>query len=220
MRLSKAIFAVSQLALALILLSGGCTYDGAWVENEGPLVQAPSEMAMPVELFEQNLGTTSYTALVHVTRGRVLGKVAWPFNRLGPLYRNHLYEADVLETFKGAAHDRVVYSVMAEAGTALNLPNYPVVVSLCGAGGNSYYVPDNGYVSAASHRLVEAGRRYREGSRAAREGRTGSESRVGLDGRVGSESRVGSDGRVGSESRGGSDGRVGSDGRAVEDVCQ
>ena len=108
-------------------------------------------MVMPKSLLLDNIRTTDYTAIVHIVRAAIIDK--------GKLrnYVRHLYEAEVIETIKGGKHKYITFTLMAESGIALNLPTYPIVVSLC-SGHSRYYVPDNGYVSGAPKTLIEAAR--------------------------------------------------------------
>ncbi len=118
---------------------------GEWVENTAPETDADDASAMPPELLEDNFQTTQYTALVRITAARVED----PHPESG--YVNHVYRARVMETFRGDSLDIIEYRAMADRGAALFLPAYPVIVSLCGASPEKgFYVPDNGYVTAAA----------------------------------------------------------------------
>ncbi|MEA3372842.1 MAG: hypothetical protein U9Q62_04050, partial [Campylobacterota bacterium] len=132
--------------------SSCCTNQSAWVHNAGQTTKVPDNMVMPESLLIDNIRTTDYTAVVHITKGKIIDR--------GVLrnYERHLYEAEVVETIKGEKHANITFSVMAESGIALNLPTYPIIVSLC-SGHGRYYVPDNGYVSGAPKALIEAARK-------------------------------------------------------------
>ena len=156
------LFYLYYLTFTLSLL--GCTSDSAWMINEKQMTEAPQEMAMPVEFFKENIETTNYTALVYLKRAKVLNRPIWPFNYLSD-YLNHMYEAEVIETFNGAEHKEISYSVMAEADIKPYLPNYPIILSLCGSIETGYYIPDNGYESAASDLLINFGRAFKKGKK-------------------------------------------------------
>jgi len=142
----------------------GCASDGDWIINEKQMTEASQEIPMPVEFFKTNIETTNFTALVYLKKARVLKKPTWPLNYLSD-YLNHMYEAEVIEIFNGAEHKKISYSVMAEAGNEPYLPNYPIILSLCGSKETGYYIPDNGYVSAASDLLINFGRAFKRGKK-------------------------------------------------------
>ncbi len=158
----KSLIFLYYLFLMLILV--GCTYDGDWIINEKQMTEASQEMAMPIEYFKENIETTNYSALVYLKKARVLRKPVWPFNNLSD-YLNHMYEAEVIETFNGVEHKEIMYSVMADADIEPYLPNYPIIISLCGSNETDYYVPDNGYISAASDLLINFGRDFIRGKK-------------------------------------------------------
>ncbi len=116
---------------------------------------------MPVELFMQNIASTDYTALVYVKRGKVLNQPVWPLNYFTD-YLDHLYEADVIETFNGPDYKKITYSVMAEANLKPHMDSYSRVISLCGSFEKGYYVPGSGYKSTASEELISAGRDFKK----------------------------------------------------------
>lgn len=151
-------FCICVLTLMLSVL--GCSSDSDWIINKKLMGKAPSEMSMPVGLFNENIETTDYTALVYVKRAKVLNKPMWPLIYFSD-YLNHLYEAEVIETFNGPEYKKILYSVMAEADIEPHLDGYPIVVSLCGSLEKGYYVPDNGYKSAASEALINSGRAFK-----------------------------------------------------------
>ncbi len=150
-------FCLYCLALTSLL---GCAFDGDWIINEKEKAGVPSKEAMPVMHFKKNIEATNYTALVYIKRAKVLKKPIWPLNYFSD-YLNHMYEAEVIETYDGTEHKEILYSVMAEADTEPYLPNYPIVVSLCGSMDTGYYIPDNGYESAASDALINYGRAFK-----------------------------------------------------------
>lgn len=155
---------ISKHLVAFTLLLLGCSSDSDWTINEKEFITAPQEMAMPIELFKENIETTNYTAVVLIKKARILKKPVWPLYYFSD-YLNHFYEADVLETFKGPEYKKITYSVMAEAELEPFLPNYPIVLSLCGSNESGYYVPDNGYKSAASDLLIDVGRSFKSGNK-------------------------------------------------------
>lgn len=157
--------------LIVIIILTSCTCDTSWEVNTNPVTQAPPEHVMPLELFKANIAETSYTALVYIERARVLQKPLWPFSKAAG-YVNHEYEAKVIETFRGDAHKKITYTVMADADIDPYLSPYLMVVSLCGFGKTGYYVPDNGYVSPAFDELIDYGRNFKKYKR--NDGKTGS----------------------------------------------
>lgn len=148
----------------LFLCSGaGC---GGWIENRAVMKQeAPSEAGIEPDLVRANIETTDYSAIVFIMRGKVKEKSA--LRRLGG-YVNHIYQARVLETIKGPRYETITFSVMAESDIDPILPEYPMVVSLCGSGPHALYVPDNGYELPATSVLAAAARgwsRHRAGKK-------------------------------------------------------
>lgn len=129
-----------------------------WVENTTPKGDPPPDAAFPADLLDGNIPDTDYTAIVTVERGKVQWHDDEPPKPTG--YVNHIYEAKVLETIRGERHDQIVYSEMAEASFQPRLPGYPLIVSLCRGGApGEYFVPDNGYVGAATPELIERAKR-------------------------------------------------------------
>jgi hypothetical protein len=120
----------------------GCKSDG-WIENRAPMGVAPKDQGIPEGLLNENIETTDYSAIVFVEKGMFHDSSRLK-RKLGG-YVNHIYRARVLETIRGPQHAYVTYSVMAEADIDPILPNYPVLVSLCGSEKTGFYVPDNGY---------------------------------------------------------------------------
>ena len=142
--------------ISVCLFFIGCQNKSDWLINEKPIIEAPQNHAMPADFLRANISRTDYTALVFIKKAKIEGNVWWNFNTQG--YVDHIYQAEVIETFKGPRHDQITYSVMAEANSELRLPNYPIVVSLCYLEGEKFYVPDNGYVSAAPESLIQYAR--------------------------------------------------------------
>jgi len=54
----------------------------------------------------------------------------------------------------------ITFSVMAESDIGPILPEYPVIVSLCGKARDAMYVPDNGYELPATRALAAAAREF------------------------------------------------------------
>lgn len=151
MKLSKTLQPLAVIICLAFLLS--C--DG-WVENRAAMQQyAPENADISPDLVRGNIATTDYSALVHVTRGRVKEKS--PLRRLGG-YVNHIYQARVIETFRGQRYATITFYVMAESDIDPILPEYPVIVSLCGTGSDKFYIPDNGYELPATPALTAAAR--------------------------------------------------------------
>jgi len=139
------------IAFALILLPSCDT----WTQNRAVMKQAPENDAISPDLVRDNIATTDYSAIVFVEKGKVKEKS--PLRRLGG-YVNHIYRARVIETLRGPRYERITFSVMAESDIDPILPEYPVIVSLCGKGPGALYVPDNGYELPASSALTIAAR--------------------------------------------------------------
>lgn len=153
MKISKTLQPLAVIVYITILSS--C---GGWVENRSVMKQyAPENADISPDLVRANIATTDYSALVHVTRGRVKEKS--PLRRLGG-YVNHIYQARVIETFRGPRYDIITFSVMAESDIGPILPEYPVIVSLCGKARDAMYVPDNGYELPATRALAAAAREF------------------------------------------------------------
>ncbi len=147
----KKAFIILLIIISQLSASSCCTNQLEWVQNDRQTSKVPDNMVMPKSLLLDNIRTTDYTAIVHITRAAIIDK--------GKLrnYARHLYGAEVIETIKGEKHKNITFTLMAESGIALSFPTYPVVVSLCSDHGR-YYVPDNGYVSGASQALIGAAR--------------------------------------------------------------
>ncbi len=152
MKTYKTLPIVIAFVLALLPACDG------WVENRAVIKQqAPANDDLSPDLVKGNMATTDYTALVQILRGRVKEKT--PLRRLGG-YVNHIYQAQVIETIKGPRYEIISFSVMADSDIRLILPDYPVIVSLCGAGSDKFYVPDNGYELPATPALTAAARDF------------------------------------------------------------
>jgi hypothetical protein len=146
---SKTFPIVIALVLILLLSCGG------WVENRTVMKQAPENEDISPDLVRANIATTDYSAIVFIQKGKVNENPV--LRRLGG-YVNHIYRARVLETLRGPRYETITFSVMAESDIDPILPQYPVIVSLCGKSRDAMYVPDNGYELPASTRLSAAAR--------------------------------------------------------------
>ncbi len=145
----------SSIVIAFILLLSSCD---TWTENRAAMKQyAPENADISPDLVRANIATTDYSALVHVTRGKV--KENTPLRRLGG-YVNHIYQARVIETFRGPRYEIITFSVMADSDIDPILPEYPVIASLCGTGTDKFYIPDNGYELPATPALTAAARDF------------------------------------------------------------
>ena len=158
----KKHFLFYLFVLAITILSVACKSEGDWIVNDKKMADPPQDKAMPVELFKKNIEETDYSALVYLKRARVLRKPVWPLSYLSD-YWLHLYEAEVIETFNGAEYKQISYTVAAEANIDPYLPNYPIILCLCGSIETGFNLPDNGYVSAASLLLMNFGREFKKG---------------------------------------------------------
>ena len=158
--------------LPLILIASMSSCDSRvappWIENNRHMTAAPERDAVPAGLLEDNMKTTRYTYRVTIRRARVTGERGGPPKPRG--YVNHVYDAIVLETFKGPAKQRITYAVMADADIKPSLPGYPLIVSLCGSDERGYHVPDNGYVFPASDSLTALARRFSKKNPGSRSG--------------------------------------------------
>lgn len=126
-----------------------------WKHNNEPERAASDDdvAGLPKNLVYENIRTTAVTVLARITAGKVWNHPEHPRD----LYVNHIYQAEVLEVFRGKVADKITYSLMAERSFPLRMPTYPIVLSLCGDGLKGYYVPDNGYeFPAAPKVLLEA----------------------------------------------------------------
>ncbi|HOT46538.1 MAG TPA: hypothetical protein PLM53_17035 [Spirochaetota bacterium] len=141
---------VVAIVLTLIPACGG------WVGNRAVMRQyATEDVDISPDLVKTNIATTDYSAIVHITRGRV--KENSPLRRLGG-YVNHIYQARVIENLRGPRYETITFSVMADSDIDPILPDHPVIVSLCGKSGDAMYVPDNGYELPATPALTAAAR--------------------------------------------------------------
>jgi hypothetical protein len=142
--------------VTLLFISALFAACDGWVENRAVMKQlAPENVDITPDLVKANIATTDYSAIVYILKGRVKEKS--PLRRLGG-YVNHIYQARVLETIRGPRYDRITFSVMAESDIDPILPDYPVIVSLCGKVSDAMYVPDNGYELPATPVLTAAAR--------------------------------------------------------------
>jgi hypothetical protein len=123
-----------------------------WQYNKEPVgaVSDDEFRDFPEGWVIENISTTPVTVLAHVTAGKVLSDPQHPRD----FYVNHLYEAEVLEGFRGKVANRITFSVMAESNNPLRMPTYPIVISLCGNEQRGYYVPDNGYEFPAAPKIL------------------------------------------------------------------
>lgn len=154
----KARFPMIAMALTTAAIACYCSPSPRWLENKNrQMTGAPEQNAIPPDLLEDNMKTTRYTYLVFIEKAMVTGERGGPPKTYG--YVNHVYNARVIEVFKGPKLDRVTYSVMADADIKPSLPAWPMIVSLCGSEKEGFYVPDNGYVSPAVDSLVAKARR-------------------------------------------------------------
>jgi len=128
-----------------------------WIENRAEMKQAPEYSALTPGLLRGNMESTDYTAIVHILKGRVEGP---RFMRRPVGYVSHIYQARVIETFRGRRLEKIIFSVMADSDIDLILPDHPVIVSLCGAKDGLFYVPDNGYMLPASASMTAAARAF------------------------------------------------------------
>jgi len=144
--------AALPIVIAFLILLPSCD---TWTENRSAMKQAPENEEISPDLVRANIATTDYSAIVFVEKGKV--KEKGPLRRLGG-YVNHIYRARVLETLRGPRYAMITFAVMADSDIDPILPGYPVIVSLCGTGPDTLYVPDNGYELPASSALVKAAR--------------------------------------------------------------
>ncbi len=145
------------VVLSLLIPVGACAVCDGWVENRAVMKRyAPEEPYLSPELVRANIEATDYTAIVIILRGKVKEKAF--LRKLGGGYVNHVYQARVMETIRGPRYDAIMFSVMAESDMEPFLPEYPVIVSLCGKGSDAMYVPDNGYEIPATATLAAAAR--------------------------------------------------------------
>ncbi len=150
--MKSSIHIISFLVSLTLLLS--CD---TWTENRSVMKQAPENDNISPDLVRDNIATTDYSAIVFVEKGKV--KEKGPLRRLGG-YVNHIYRARVLETLRGPRYERITFAVMADSDIDLILPEYPVIVSLCGKEKDAMYVPDNGYELPATAALTAAAREF------------------------------------------------------------
>jgi len=147
-------YMISILLISLSHLSA-CS---CWVENRAAMQQyAPENTDISPDLVKANISATDYSSVVHIMRGKVQGN---SLQRSMGGYVNHIYEARVIETLKGQSYENITFSVMAESDIDPFLPDYPVIVSLCGKGPDAMYVPDNGYELPATQSLTTAARDF------------------------------------------------------------
>lgn len=137
-----------------------------WIENTSEEVPfAADSLAPEVSWLAGNFYDTDFTALVRVKQGRIEDVLGRPTDEKRG-YVHHVYEAEVLEQFRGEKRKSVVYYVMADAGMPLRLPAYPLIVSLCSSQKsryNRYFTPDNGYTLPASRVLVDEVKKLQKG---------------------------------------------------------
>jgi len=146
-----------MIIILLISLSHLWACSG-WVENRAAMQQyAPENADISPDLVKANISATDYSSVVHIMRGKVQGN---SLQRSMGGYVNHIYEARVMETLKGQSYENITFSVMAESDIDPILPDYPVIVSLCGRGPDAMYVPDNGYELPATQTLTTAARDF------------------------------------------------------------
>lgn len=145
------------VVLSLLIPVGACAVCDGWVENRAVMKRyAPEEPYLSPDLVRANIETTDYTAIVIILRGKVKEKTL--LRKIAGGYVNHLYQARVMETIRGPRYDTITFSVMAESDMDPFLPEYPVIVSLCGEGSDAMHVPDNGYEVPATATLAAAAR--------------------------------------------------------------
>jgi hypothetical protein len=144
-----------QVIIAVLFSLSLCVNCGGWVNNRAVMKEAPEESDLAPDLVRDNIDTTDYSAIVYKLKGRV--KEA-PGRRGKGGYVNHIYRARVLETIKGPRYDSITFTVMAERDIRLILPDHPVIVSLCGKGGDVLYIPDNGYELPATPVMKQTAR--------------------------------------------------------------
>jgi hypothetical protein len=127
-----------------------------WLRNDKPEGVAVDEdvAGLPKEHIEENIRTTAVTVLVRVTAGKIWVNPDYPSDG----YVNHVYQADVLEVFRGKVSGKITYSVMADRDLPLRFPGHPIVLSLCGRDPDMYGVPDNGYEFPAAPRVLREAR--------------------------------------------------------------
>jgi hypothetical protein len=142
------------LMFSSIFLIPSCN---GWVKNRAAMKQAPENVDISPDLVRANIATTDYSAIVYILKGRV--KEKWALRFLGG-YVNHIYQARVIETFRGPRYETIAFSVMAESDIDPILPDHPVIVSLCGKKSDAMYVPDNGYELPATQALTAAARNF------------------------------------------------------------
>ena len=154
---------ISNLTIALLWFSvAGCDQPSSpeWIHTTQTPQTAPQHMAMPPELLQQNIMTTAYTGVVLPIKVKVTTSNGGKPSAFATDYVNHIYHAKVIETIKGPVLEEITYAVMAEARIAPRLENYPIIVSLCGSAQQGFYIPDNGYESAAPEALIQQARKF------------------------------------------------------------
>ncbi len=133
-----------------------------WTINKSEETQfVPDSLTLEVEYFNGNFYSTNFTALVRIRRARIEDEFGRPTD-IKKGYVHHVYEAEIVELYRGEPRKIVTYYVMAEAGIRLYLPEYPLMVSLCSSSQsrfNRYYTPDNGYDLPASKEMIEEARK-------------------------------------------------------------
>lgn len=108
--------------------------------------------------LEDNIATTDYSARVDVTGSRVRD-TDLPSTGNDDMLAIE-YSAAVLETYRGASHDRIRYLQLTDADDAFEgRTRGEVIVSLCrGAAGGGFYLPEIGYELPAAPALIERAR--------------------------------------------------------------
>ncbi len=150
-------YGIGTVVITLLVSIPLFTACDGWIENRAVMKQqAPEYRELSPDLVRANIVTTDYTAIVYILKGRV--KERSPLRYLKGGYVNHIYRARVLETIRGGRYDTITFSVMAESDIDLIMPEYPVIVSLCGKKSDAMYVPDNGYELPATPALAAAAR--------------------------------------------------------------